>query len=436
MDNIEKIEKYLVKNFDQHEIFEERSNQRSISFESNNLKEVSSNQSQGFAARAIKDNQITFSSSSNYDSESFISNFKELSNYPIPIDIRFPEQKDSKNTIIYDDEILSYKNEYLIETLKKNINKILLSFPNASCDAGFSLAEANSNLRNSSNLNINSHESFISFYISSQIINGNDMLNIYKYKNSVNTIKEKDINQMVSELCEELSIAQNIVDTPKKGCPVIFTPHGLYQTLLSPLLVSFSGTNLSKNLSSLCGKEGEKLFDEKIILSDDPHIDYSPASRNYDDEGVVTKKNILINKGIFNNGLYDLKTGSESSKDSTGSAGRSLHSNPSPTTSNIVMNEGKITINNIISDIDEGILVDHLLGAGQGNELSGNFSANISLGYKIEKGKIIGRVKNTMISGNAFDALKDIEEISLERDQVYGSMMLPYLQTKNVEISS
>ena len=148
------------------------------------------------------------------------------------------------------------------------------------------------------------------------------------------------------------------------------------------------------------------------------------------------KKNILINKGIFNNGLYDLKTGSESSKDSTWSAGRSLHSNPSPTTSNIVMNEGQITINNIISDIDEGILVDHLLGAGQGNELSGNFSANISLGYKIEKGKIIGRLKNTMISGNAFDALKDIEEISLERDQVYGSMMLPYLQTKNVEISS
>ena len=82
---------------------------------------------------------------------------------------------------------------------------------------------------------------------------------------------------------------------------------------------------------------------------------------------LVTKKNILINKGIFNNGLYDLKTGSESSKDSTGSAGRSLHSNPSPTTSNIVMNAGQITINNIISDIDEGILVDHLLGAGQRN---------------------------------------------------------------------
>ena len=99
MDNIEKIKNYLNNNFDQYEIYEESSNLRSISFESNNLKEVSSNQSQGFAARGIKNNNITFSSSSNYDSESFISNFKELSEYPIPINIKFPEQDEYRNTI-------------------------------------------------------------------------------------------------------------------------------------------------------------------------------------------------------------------------------------------------------------------------------------------------------------------------------------------------
>ena len=77
-----------------------------------------------------------------------------------------------------------------------------------------------------------------------------------------------------------------------------------------------------------------------------------------------------------------------------------------------------------------------MLGAGQGNELSGDFSANISLGYKIEKGKIVGRVKNTMISGNAFRALSEIEEISSNTESVYGSLFLPFLQTNNVEISS
>jgi len=435
MDNLEKIKKYLNNNFDQYEIYEESSNLRSISFESNNLKEVSSNQSQGFAARGIKNNNITFSSSSNYDSESFISNFKELSEYPIPINIKFPEQDEYKNTILYDDNVNSYQNEYLIEVLSNEIKKINKLFPNSLCDGGFSIAEGTGKITNSSKLDVGKKESFISFYISSQIINGNDMLNIYKYKNSVKDISKEEIDLMVSKLCEELAIAQVLKSTPKKGCPVIFTPHGLYQTLLSPLLVSFSGTNLSKNLSSLCGKEGIQLFDEKITLTDNPHIDFSPASRNYDDEGVATKKNILINNGVFNNGLYDLKTGNESSKDTTGSAGRSIHSSPTPTTSNIVMKKGQKKINSMISEIEDGVLVDNLLGAGQGNELSGNFSANISLGYKIEKGKIVGRVKNTMISGNSFEALKNVEEISIEKEDVYGSMSLPYLQTENVEIS-
>ena len=253
------------------------------------------------------------------------------------------------------------------------------------------------------------------------------MLNIYKYDTSVSNITEEKISSMTESLKEDLSIAQKISSTPKKGCPVVFTPHGLYQTILSPLLVSFSGTNLSKMLSSLCDREGEKIFDKNITLYDDPHIDLSPSSRNYDGEGIPTKKNVLIQDGRFINGIYDLKTASESDKITTGSAGRSLHSNPSPSTSNIVMQNGENDFLKIIKNIDEGILVDHLLGAGQGNELSGDFSANISLGYKIEKGKIVGRVKNTMISGNAFKALSEIEEISSNTESVYGSLFLPFL---------
>ena len=100
------------------------------------------------------------------------------------------------------------------------------------------------------------------------------------------------------------------------------------------------------------------------------------------------------------------------------------------------MNSGDISISKMIEGIDEGILVDNLLGAGQGNELSGDFSANISLGYKIEKGKLVGRVKNTMISGNSFKALSDVQAISKETENIYGSLQLPFLQTSNVEISS
>ena len=433
---MDKIDNFLNKNFDEYEIYQEKSEYKSISFESNNLKEISVKQSQGFAVRAKKDSKITFSSSSNYDLKKFQSHFLELSNYSIDTKINFPSKSKGANTNIFNKEDFNIANNYFIDKLKKEIDSILKKFPNALCDAGFNLAIGETNLSNSNNLSLNIDESLISFFISAQIINGNDMLNIYKYDTSVSNITEEKISSMTESLKEDLSIAQKISSTPKKGCPVVFTPHGLYQTILSPLLVSFSGTNLSKMLSSLCDREGEKIFDKNITLYDDPHIDLSPSSRNYDGEGIPTKKNVLIQDGRFINGIYDLKTASESDKITTGSAGRSLHSNPSPSTSNIVMQNGENDFLKIIKNIDEGILVDHLLGAGQGNELSGDFSANISLGYKIEKGKIVGRVKNTMISGNAFKALSEIEEISSNTESVYGSLFLPFLQTNNIEISS
>ena len=79
---------------------------------------------------------------------------------------------------------------------------------------------------------------------------------------------------------------------------------------------------------------------------------------------------------------------------------------------------------------------ENVLGAGQGNELSGDFSANISLGYKIENGEIVGRIKDTMISGNCFKALEKIDHLSKDTKNLYGRIELPFLQTENIEITS
>ncbi|MBK90438.1 MAG: hypothetical protein CL772_04585 [Chloroflexi bacterium] len=434
---MKKIEKLLNNHFEQHEIYEEENEYKSIGFESNKLKEISIKQSKGFAVRAIKDSGLTFSSSSNYDLEKFGSNFLELSDFPTKTNIKFPKKKLSENkALIYSEEEFLLENNFFIDKLDKNIKKILNKFPDALCDAEFDLGKGKSFLKNSNGLSLESNESGISFFISAQTINGNDMLNIYNYASSVKNIEDEVVDKLTSKLIENLSIAQNIKETPKNGCPIIFTPHGLYQTILSPLLVSFNGTNLSKNLSKLSNKENEDIFDNKITVVDNPLIDFSTSSRNYDGEGIPSKINTLIKNGKFISGIFDLKTANEYNCESTGSAVRSVHSNTFPSISNLIMNTGDTSFNKMIEQIDEGILVDHLLGAGQGNELSGDFSANISLGYKIEKGKLVGRVKNTMISGNSFNALNKVDSISKENEIVYGSLELPFLQTSNVEISS
>jgi PmbA protein len=79
--------------------------------------------------------------------------------------------------------------------------------------------------------------------------------------------------------------------------------------------------------------------------------------------------------------------------------------------------------------------VHQFLGLGQGNPINGEFSINVGLGYKIENGEIAGRVKDVMLAGNAYDALKNITALSREREWVSESGMFaiynglsPYIQ--------
>ena len=65
----------------------------------------------------------------------------------------------------------------------------------------------------------------------------------------------------------------------------------------------------------------------------------------------------------------------------------------------------------MVKSIDTGILVHYVMGLGQGNALAGEFSVNLELAFKIERGEIVGRVKDCMLAGNVYDALQDIAAV-------------------------
>jgi PmbA protein len=81
----------------------------------------------------------------------------------------------------------------------------------------------------------------------------------------------------------------------------------------------------------------------------------------------------------------------------------------------------------IIRGMDRGVIIDLLMGAWSGNAFGGVVSGNIMLGFVVENGEITGRLKNAMISLNAFSAFeKDILEISSDRLD-YGSAFFPHI---------
>ena len=133
--------------------------------------------------------------------------------------------------------------------------------------------------------------------------------------------------------------------------------------------------------------------------------------------------------------VYDLKTAAQSGVESTGNASRQLFYPPEPSFTNFVIQPGQTPLNHILSGLDDGIIVEDLLGIGQGNIISGAFSNPLALAFKVEKGEIVGRVKDLSIAGNIYDLLKNVAAVSQEAQWVYSTFYAPYVLIPEMNVA-
>ena len=169
---------------------------------------------------------------------------------------------------------------------------------------------------------------------------------------------------------------------------------------------------------------------------DDATIAYRPESRSCDDEGMPTQCTPLIEQGAVANFLYDLQIAALAHTQSTGNGRRNRGALPAPAATALVIAPGNTAFVEMVNDMKEGMVIEQLMGAEQGNILSGSFSGNVLLGYKVENGNIIGRVKDTMVSGNIYQVLKDITAIGSETKWVGGFLNTPHLYCPSLSVAT
>ena len=153
-----------------------------------------------------------------------------------------------------------------------------------------------------------------------------------------------------------------------------------------------------RDISPWKEKMGEQLLDPRITLVDDGTLPLHVSSAPFDREGVPTRRNVLIEQGVVKQAILDLECAQALGQESTGNG-----SLGGPSTHHVLLAEGEQELTALIRSIEQGLLIVDTMGAWSGNAYSGNVSGTISLGYKIEKGEIVGRVKDCMFSINAFD---------------------------------
>jgi PmbA protein len=426
------ILKTLKSQAEQVEVISLSNEATSIDYEANLLKNCKIEETSGQAVRVIRHGKMGFAGSTDLKSqEKLAANALESASYGDEAVFDFPAGQPAQEVNAFDPTIATLSVVRLVEMGKEIVDTLVSYDPLVHANVSIKRAVQKINLSNQAGLDISQTRSPFSIIFDVLRTDGDDMLNLYEMNGT--TMWEDDYLAPAHRLGQKLQQAREIVDLRGRRMPVIFTPLGGL-VLLLPLMEGFNGKNVFTGLSPLGGKLGQKLFDEKINLADDATLPGRFNSAAYDDEGVPHHRTPLITNGVLENFLYDLKTAAQAGAQTTGNGTRTLFYPPEPAPSNLVLQAGQTPLAEMIAGIDEGLMIDSVLGLGQGNIISGAFSNPLNLGFKIKKGKIVGRVKGAAIANNAYDLLKNIAAISRETQWVNYNACLPYLMLPDLNV--
>tara|TARA_B100000959_G_scaffold243301_1_gene266473 strand:- start:322 stop:1638 length:1317 start_codon:yes stop_codon:yes gene_type:complete len=428
----EKVLDLALKNSDSAEVIYEEGESRSISFENNKLKSVYTKSIRGIGLRIIKNGKIGFSSTTDFrNPEKLVTNALESAEFGQEAKFEFQSKDQLKDIKLFDENVVNYPIEKGIQIGNEAIAKALTANPDYECGVSIGKGVGKSRLINSKGLDTSDQSTSFGISMDILLVKDNGLLWVGEGESSAKV--EDGLDKHTTKMLHDLRLAEKVIDISTSAYPVVFTSKAI-GTLLSTFESGCNGKLVQKGVSPLTGKLGEKIMDERVSIYDDPTIDYADGSYICDDEGVAARRTPLFESGVLKNYIYDLQTAGIMNAESTGNGTRSFASQPSPGNSNVIVEIGDMKFENMIKDMKNGILVDQVLGGGQSNVLAGEFSVNIDLGYLVENGEIVGRVKDCMIAGNVFEVFNNIVALG-DKSDWHGALKVPPFYFRSVNLA-
>jgi PmbA protein len=238
-------------------------------------------------------------------------------------------------------------------------------------------------------------------------------------------------NEQVGKRAAERTLRQmGARKVPTCQAPIIFDADAA-RSLLSSFVGCALGGSIWRRSSYLASREGTKVASPLINIVDDPLIVRGPGSRVFDGEGLASRRNVLVEEGVLQTFLLDSYCARKLGKVSTASAGRSGGS-VGPTTSNLVLQPGTGSPEELIASTPRGLFVTEMMGFGF-NAVTGDFSRGAA-GFWIEDGKLSFPVSEITISSNLDQMLQNIDAVA--NDLVLKtSMAAPTLRVSQMTIA-
>jgi PmbA protein len=212
---------------------------------------------------------------------------------------------------------------------------------------------------------------------------GTDMQRDYDYHSAVHLSDLEDAATIGTRAGERAVARMNPARPNTKKLPVIYDPRAS-GSLVSHLSSAINGASVAR-----------------ITIIDDPRRVRGSRSWTFDGEGVPTKTQALVEDGVLMTWLLDSRSARQLGLKTTGHASRGTGGPPSPSATNLYMQAGTVSPNELMADIKEGLYITDMIGNSL-NALTGDYSRGAS-GFMIRDGALAEPVAEITVAGNLLD---------------------------------
>lgn len=218
---------------------------------------------------------------------------------------------------------------------------------------------------------------------------------------------------------------------PTCEVPVIFDPTTA-RSFLGHILSCVSGYAIYRQASFLAERRGQIVASPLVTVIDDGRRPGGLGSKPFDGEGQPTRRNVIVREGRLESWLLDTYSGRKLGLASTGSASRGAASAPGVGPTNLWLEPGAKSLEQLVAETDRGLLVTELIGQGF-HPVTGDYSRGAA-GLWIEGGRIVHPVEEVTIAGQFGEMLAAIDAVGSDLLWM-GSVASPSLRVARMTVA-
>ncbi len=406
------------------EVYRSRSQSRPVWFEANRVKQLESIASEGVALRLWNDRRPGLAVAyGDIEPQELVDRAMALAQLNPPEDI---ELSPAYN-FIYPNLGEQVAVDKLIDMGNEAIALVREIYPEVICTAQWECEEEATYLSNSYGLDVAYTDTTLSCFMAVEWIRNDDFLSVADGQTQRHSLSPR---KLARQLLQRLDWSNLNVEPLTGRVPILLTAKAA-DLLWETLQLALNGKQVAQKSSPWSDRLGEIVTSPMLTISQQPNA--GPYSCPFDDEGTPTQTLFLITDGKLEEFYCDRRTAKLLGKETTGNGFRpDLSSYPMPGLVNMVVDTREEDLIQLIKQMDNGIVIDQVLG-GAGN-ISGEFSVNIDLGFRVKDGEVIGRVKDTMVAGSVYQALQNL--VAIGADAVWnGPVLTPSLLLEGLSVT-